>query len=149
VEIYNPATDSWSAGTSLLTAQSGDVGALISGNIVISGGAGQNADTGDTESFSLSGDKWTALKADTNVRNNPCGGAVGTTLYVAGGVNRTGNAFTVTESFNPSKNIWTTLSPLPQATVGAASSVSGGQLFCFGGSNVAGTALNNTQIYQP
>jgi N-acetylneuraminic acid mutarotase len=97
----------------------------------------------------LSTNKWTALRPDTKVRNNPCGGAVGTTLYVAGGVNRTGNALTVNESFNPSKDIWTMLLPLPQATVGAASSVSGGQLFCFGGSNVAGTVLNNAQIYQP
>jgi uncharacterized repeat protein (TIGR03803 family) len=150
VDIYNPASDSWTVGTSLLTPQSGDVGGLISGSIVISGGAGESVDSGDTESFSLSANKWTALKPDTNVRNNPCGGAIGAALYVAGGANRAGNAFNINESFTPSKNSWITLAPLPQATVDPASAVSGGELFCFGGwATFQGTVLNNTQIYQP
>lgn len=150
VDVYDPATDTWKSGSPLLTPQSGDVGGLISGRIVISGGAGQSVDTGDTESFNASGNTWTAVKADPNVRNNPCGGAVGTTLYVAGGANRTGNGLSVNESFSPSKNSWTTFSPLPQATIDPASAVSGGLLYCFGGeASTAGIPINEVQIYQP
>jgi uncharacterized repeat protein (TIGR03803 family) len=150
VEAYNPATDTWSTESSLLVAQSGGVAGLVGGNIVISGGAGESADTGDTESYSVSGNAWTSLKADATVRNNPCGGVVGAALYAAGGANRAGNSFTVNEAFTPSKNAWTTLAPLAQATTDAASAVSGGELFCFGGfTSLGGTTLNNVQIYQP
>ena len=150
VDVYNPASDTWAVGTSLLTAQSGDVGGLISGDIVISGGAGQSVDTGDTESFSVSGNTWTALKADPDLRNNACGGVIGTTLYVAGGADRSVPVLTINEAFSPSKNLWTTLSPLPHATVDAASAVSGGQLYCFAGEkDTSGTVINNVQIYQP
>ncbi len=150
LEAYNPATDSWSTEASLLTAESGAAAGLVGSSIVMSGGAGQSADTGDTESYSVSGNAWSALKADATVRNNACGGVVGAALYVAGGANRGGNAFTVNEAFTPAKNAWTTLAPLPQATADPASVVSGGQLFCFGGFNaLGGTTLNNVQIYQP
>jgi N-acetylneuraminic acid mutarotase len=150
VEAYNPATDTWSTESSVLVAQSGEVGGVVAGNIVISGGAGESTDTGDTESYSVSGNAWTSLKADATVRNNPCGGVVGAALYVAGGANRAGSSFTVNESFAPSKDAWTTLSPLPQASTDPASAVSGGQLFCFGGfTGLGGATLNNVQVYQP
>ena len=150
LEAYNPATDTWSTEDSLLTAESGAAAGLVAGNIVMSGGAGQSADTGDTESYSVSGNAWTSRKADATVRNNACGGVVGAALYVAGGANRGGNAFTVNEAFSPAKNAWTTLAPLLQATADPASAVSGGRLFCFGGFNALGGAtLDNVQIYQP
>jgi uncharacterized repeat protein (TIGR03803 family) len=150
VEAYNPANDTWISEASLLVAQSGDVGGLIGTQIVISGGAGQSTDTGDTESYSARNNSWTSLALDTTLRNNPCGGAISGSLYVAGGADRTGPALKVVRAFMPSTDSWTTLSSIPQATVAPASAVYNGQLFCFGGwTAFQGTILNNLQIYQP
>jgi len=151
LEVYDPATDTWTSEASLLVAQSGNTAGLIGSNIVISGGAGQSVDTGDTESYSVSKNSWTTLKPDSTLRNNPCGGVIGTSLYVAGGENRaTPPASNVLEAFAPSSKTWTTLSSIPQGTVDAGSAVVNGQLFCFGGwAAFQGTVLNNVQIYQP
>lgn len=151
VEAYNPATDTWTSEASLLVAQSGDAAGLIGSTIVISGGAGQSTDTGDTESYSVTKNSWTSRTADSTLRNNPCGGSIGTSLYVAGGEDRTTPpALNVLRAFAPSSNTWTTLSSIPQGTVDPASAVFNEQLYCFGGwTAFEGTVLNNVQIYQP
>jgi len=91
---------------------------------------------------------WTSLTADPTARTGPCGGAIGTSMYVAGGYST--GTITLTESFKLSTGKWTTLAAMPQATLLPASAVYKKQLYCIGGiTTFEGTLLGNVQIYQP
>jgi N-acetylneuraminic acid mutarotase len=94
---------------------------------------------------------WVPLKADHTPRNGACSGAIGTQLYIAGGIHDTWPVLRLTESFNLSQEGWRKLAPMPHATaVGNGSAVYEGRLYCFGGHETGyGNVLSNVQIYQP
>jgi N-acetylneuraminic acid mutarotase len=148
VESYDPATDTWTEETPLLSGQSNLIGGLIGSWIVVADGFTDHGDTGDIEGLNPLTNAWRNGTPDPALRDWACGGTIGAELYVAGGYY--GPALTVTDSFNAVSNTWTRLADIPQTTLGAGSSVYRGKLYCFGGSSTDGGALlNNVQIYQP
>jgi hypothetical protein len=102
----------------------------------------------DTEGYNTGTNTWTSLTADPTTRTGVCGGAIGTSMFVAGGYSV--GTVTLTESFKLSKNEWSTLTAMPQATLVPASAVYKKQLYCMDGiTTFEGTILGNMQIYQP
>jgi len=150
VDLYDPATDTWTEEAPLLIGRSCPTVGRIGTWIVAADGDTSNGINGDSEGYSPVTNTWTTATPDLTPRDAACGGSIGSQLYVAGGYQGGYTFLTVTESFDGSNNAWTTLASMPQGTMWAASAVYNGQLYCFGGAaGWDGTVLNNVQIYQP
>ncbi len=121
VESYNPATNTWTEESPLLLGKwapsAGVFGTKLTGyTIAAADGAAQCCPsdfTGDNESYNVSTNAWTALKADPTPRAFACSASVGSKLYVAGGADTQGPALSTTESYQLSKNAWKTLAQDP------------------------------------
>jgi len=156
VESYTPATNTWQEESPMLTAKTntsaGLFGSKTGGYTIVDGdGYSLSGETGDNEAYDVLTNTWSALSSDPTPRDASCSGAIGSSLYVAGGRGSNGVAIGTNESFKLSKNKWSTLAAMPQATAFGGSAVYKGQLYCFGGSVdvYGGTIVNNVQIYQP
>lgn len=149
VQSYNPATDTWTEETPLLSPKNGGAAAAIGKTTIVASGGYINSEgsaTGDTEAYDVATKTWSELTPDATPRNAQCFGAVGANLYVAGGSPPTD----VNESFKLSKDKWTLLSAMPQVTTFPGSVAYKGKLYCIGGeTGWLGTMLDNVQIYQP
>jgi hypothetical protein len=152
VESYNPATNTWRKENPLRVGKwAPSAGLFGCYTIVAPDGAAQCCPsnfTGDNESYNISTNTWTSLKADPTARGFACFGSISSILYVAGGTDTQGPALSVTESYQ--LNVWKTLAPIPQATIAPGSAVYNGRLYCFGGWTAwNGSILGSVQIYQP
>ncbi|MGO8985384.1 MAG: Kelch repeat-containing protein [Terriglobales bacterium] len=154
VESYNTTTDTWTEEAPELVAKEQFTAGLIGNTLVgftivaTDGISANNVAMADNEGYNTGTNAWTSLTADPTARTGACGGAIGPSLYVAGGYST--GTITLTESFKLSKNTWKTLADMPQATLLPGSAVYKGQLYCIGGiTTFEGTLLGNVQIYQP
>ena len=167
VQIYDPATDSWSLGA----AMPRDVGsvstAVIDGLIYAAGGivtAGFTVE--DTAVYDPALDSWTVLTDMPEKRNHAASGTDGTKFYVFGGRvggNFVTNGFEETQVYDPATDSWesssevgSTLAPLPEARGGMGTAIfSRGEFYVFGGETltdpdaVDGRVYDRVDVYNP
>jgi N-acetylneuraminic acid mutarotase len=151
VEGYNPKTDTWQPGASMLSPEDSASGALIGTTIFVTNGSDNYVD-GHNQGYSAATNRWALLNSDPTLRQSACGGSIGGRLYSAGGWAVVNNeALTLTESFTLSTNAWKTLAPMPQGMMGLGRSVVyKGRLYCFGGVySAGGNVVGTVEIYQP
>jgi hypothetical protein len=85
-EIYNPATNSWTAGAPLPTARSGVAYAVYRNSIIVAGGECRDKRTfAENEAYDLKTGRWLTLAPLPASRHAFRGVAVGQNLYFAGG----------------------------------------------------------------
>ena len=94
---------------------------------------------------------WATGKAIPTAVYGAASGAVGTKIYVIGGLATQGAApVGNTQIYTTTTNTWTTGTAIPTPVVGAASAIVSGQLYVIGGYEGASqTATNLVQIYNP
>ncbi len=151
VEGYNPKTNTWQPGASMLSPEDSASGALIGTTILVTNGSDGYVD-GNNQAYSVATNTWTLLNSDPTLRQNTCAGAIGGRLYSAGGWDDVDSAaLTLTESLTLSNDVWETLTPMPKGTMGLGRSVVyNGQLYCFGGEySTSGHPVSTVEIYQP
>ena len=114
LEVYDIATDTWSALTSMPTAR-GDITAVAShgGKIYVAGGWNAGIACGgvcdDLEVYDIASDTWSTLTDMPTARSNAAGEVAGNNLFVIGG--STGGNTGVNEVYNISKGTWSTATP--------------------------------------
>ena len=90
-EIYNPATNSWTAGAPLPIARSGVAYALYRNLIVVAGGECRDKKTfAENEAYDLKTGRWVTLAPLPTARHAFRSVAVGRNLYFAGGASNCG-----------------------------------------------------------
>ncbi|MPZ78072.1 MAG: hypothetical protein GEU77_16300 [Deltaproteobacteria bacterium] len=90
-EIYNTATNSWTAGAPLPTARSGVAYALYQNFIVVAGGECRDKKTfAENEAYDLKSGRWVTFEALPTSRHAFRGVTVGKSLYFAGGASNCG-----------------------------------------------------------
>lgn len=140
MEVYDPATNTWSAANSMPTARMGLVAVAYNGKLYAIGGRTDGSSTsavGTVEEYDPGTGFWTARTAMPTPRYFAAGAAttspLGTVIVVAGGEALTSVLDTV-EAFNPVSRAWGTLAPLPtprgQLAMAAATN---GRLYAVGG----------------
>lgn len=139
MEIYDPATNTWTSGPSMPTPRMALVAAVANGKIYAIGGRTDGFSTSavaTVEEFNPATNLWTT-RFPMNVPRYFSGGAtlptaLGDHIVVAGGESLT-NVLDTVEEYNPVANAWVTRNPLPVPRGQLALAESGGHLFAVGG----------------
>jgi len=152
--IYDPVTDSWTAGASSLIARGLSATAVIDGKLYIAGGtAAQYVNFADLEIYDSVTNTWSMGASLPDLRTSAAGVALNGKFYVLGGyVGPSAFNQIITadvQIYDPVLNTWSTGTPLPAPRAGMVVGILSGKL-CV----ASGTAADNTRdpsvlIYDP
>lgn len=146
VDVYDPATDSWSSLPPMPTARGGAGAAVIGSRLYVVGGLaddGSSLTTVESIDLAAPGSGWRTEPALTTPRDNMAVGASGTTLVVAGGRTRLASGTTVdgtlasTEVLPAGAAAWQSRSPMPTGRRSVTAQVVAGTLYVIGGEATA------------
>jgi N-acetylneuraminic acid mutarotase len=147
VDVYNPATDSWSQAAPLPEPR-GHISSstfTLSNQIVVVGGTvngGSNGNpTGAVTAYDPASNIWIDLPTLPAARKSPVAGAIGAEIVVATG-NSGGSQPTPTTWAGQLANTWTEGARLPVALGDVAGGIIGDQLYLVGAGNSATLAYN-------
>ena len=158
VQVYDPATDSWTLGSSMPWDAGGCVAAVVDGLIYVGGGVAPSGGTvGNFASYDPVLDSWTTLPVLPMAVHLAAAGSDGQRFLVMGG--RTGSlgpqaGVDEVQAFDPSTGTWASsssgaLAPLPLPTSATGPAIFwDGELYVFGGAD-ASSALTEVQVYDP
>ncbi len=155
VEVYSSATNTWSAGPSLVKGRF-HASAVVapSGRIYVMGGQGPNQIYASVESYTPGDSAW-ALEpfVMTNARHR-FGAGLGSDgqIHAFGGMNEFDDQLATNEAAAPGSG-WNTRSDLPLTQMFFATAAFRGRIYAFGGEQLAsnGTeyAMNAVTVYDP
>ncbi len=148
VDAYNPATNTWSAKTSLPGYHTSAASGVINGILYLAGGTNNSTFINTVRAFDPVANTWTAKTSTLSLRSQAAGGVLNGLLYVAGGYNSGGSLGTL-EAYDPAGNTWSTKAAMPTARSGLAMGVVNGILYAVGGVNAANLPINTVEAYNP
>ncbi|HEV2348981.1 MAG TPA: kelch repeat-containing protein [Terriglobia bacterium] len=153
-EAYNPATNMWTTLAPMPTPRLATTTVVVNGIIyVVGGNEGCYAPSTVVEAYDPSTNLWTE-KAPFPASPNGAGvteasiGVINGILYVAGGTDTIGPAFSTLYAYDPAANTWSSKSPMPEARTAAAAAVVNGSMYVVGGNGPNGLATA-TFVYDP
>jgi N-acetylneuraminic acid mutarotase len=155
VDIYDPATNSWTMGAPMPFPNYTLTAAALGGTVYVAGGyshiQGFQQPLAAVHAYDVAADSWTARAALPTPRGQAGAAVVGGTLYVAGGYCHTcGGNRSVVEAFDPTTNVWTSRASLPFSPWGIVLGELNGFLYGAGGSLTSGdTPTGRLAIYAP
>ncbi len=158
MQIYNPTTNTWSAGPSMPTASYDAASAVINGKLYVVGGdigCPPCTNVPTLEIYDPVASTWTTGAPMPNALIGARGAAVGGKLYVVGGAY--GSWPTPTSSFasnvsiyDPISNTWTqSASSIPVPVWGSSAVVMDGLVYVIGGIGTSQTSVTAVQVYNP
>jgi hypothetical protein len=167
VQIYNPATNSWSLGASMPWACGSVNTAYINGKVYAAGGIVGNVTVNTAAVYDPAANTWTPIASMPIGRNHAAAGTDGQKFYIFGG--RTGpNATTVgfddVQIYDPASNTWqwsgqagSNIPLLPQKRGGMGKAafyngefyVMGGETTNSGTGQTANNVYNRVDVYNP
>jgi N-acetylneuraminic acid mutarotase len=149
-EVYDPATNSWSAKQSMPTARNHAAAGFVNGKIYVIGGRigaafiTRASNTDIVEVYDVATDQWGDLKAPMPTpRSASAWGVHKGLIYVAGGEQRTSQfqrTFRAVEAYNPANNRWTQLPPMEFPRHGLAGDIINGKFHLVSGDAASGGA---------
>ena len=158
VWIYDPASDTWTAGPAMPSNRYGAAVGVINGKIYVAGGLDYDGDYTSTSVIAydpIAGTWVPKANMPSGVRF-AAAGVIDGKLYVAGGdqtTPSTGQMITALQVYDPATDTWTTKAPVPITTELSASGLINGKLYVVGGAcswgSCAGTEYPAVQVYDP
>lgn len=156
MEVYDPASDTWSAATPMPTARMGLTLSTYNGRLYAIGGRTDgysNSATGAVEIYNPATNLWTSGTSMTTPRYHAAAAVtasfMGDLIMVAGGESAD-TVLTTVEGYRPAANAWIGLAPLPAARGRLALAGIPGQLFAVGGHAGAVTQwVGTVDAYDP
>lgn len=156
LEIYDPATDTWTTGNPMPTARMGLVAAVANGKIYAIGGRTDGFSTsavGTVEQLDPATGLWTSKNPMPIARYFAAGATLPTPLgdqiVVAGGASADQLLSTV-GLYNPLTNAWSSLNAMPTARSQLALAESAGRLYAVGGyAGLASQWVGTVEEYDP
>ena len=142
VEVYNPATDTWSFARSLPFAVNHNAAAVAAGRLY-SFGAG----AGETFIYDANGNSWSARASSHFVHARTAAvGVINDKIYVAGGTGTPSER--ELEVYDPVANTWTVRAPMSVARNHCAGGAINGKFYVVGG-RPGDFSLNALEVYDP
>jgi N-acetylneuraminic acid mutarotase len=135
-EVYDPATDSWSAAAPMSVARNHIAGAVLDGKIYVFGGRDEQTMLLDAgEVYDPTTDSWSPIAALPTGRSGIGAAEVDGRIIVFGG--EVGGAewrtFAEAEAYDPATDTWTAMAPMPTARHGLGVAAIGKEVFTISG----------------
>ena len=144
LEIYDPATNTWTTGANMPTARSSASTGVINDKLyVIGGGNGNNNPLSTLEIYDPATNTWTTGTNSQTTHSYSVAGVINSKLYVVGGSLDFSTPNKMLEIYDPTTNKWTTGTSIPEDA--AMGGVINGKLYVMGGC----CDWNKLQIYDP
>ncbi len=147
LEIYDPATNTWTTGASSPAPLAGSGSAVLDGKLYSVGGCTTACGSTSVTVYDPSANSWsTAANYPDSVAWESCG-AISGLLYCSGGTNSAGELKSA-YVYDPAANSWSALPDMPKTQWASASTAANGLLLVSSG--VSGGALTNAgYAYDP
>jgi len=154
LQIYDPATDSWTAGPSSLIARGLSATAVISGKLYIAGGTASGySNFADLEIYDSIANTWSVGASLSSQRTSAGGAALNGKFYVFGGyIGPSAFNQQITASvqiYDPVLNTWSLGTPMPAPRAGMAVGILNGKAYMIGGVDSNNSNLSSVSIYDP
>jgi N-acetylneuraminic acid mutarotase len=150
VEIYDPASNSWSSGQPAPMLFSSATSCTANGDIhVFDGTTGANSTLQSSALiFHPGSNAWStgSPTQQAKVAGSNCVSAGGN-FYILGGTSSEGSAANSVRRYDPVGNTWTSPTRLPSSRYWSAAAAVGNELFIFGGVGGNGAILGSTEIF--
>ena len=151
VEIYDPASNSWTSGADMPTPRVAMGVAALNGSIYTVGGITSgfgvlNLDL--VERYDPGQDSWTTAASMPTARFGLALSAVDGTLYATGGSADFSIAFPTLEIYDPNSGSWSVGADMSQARVLHSSVSLDGQVYVFGGTVIDGEEENESLLVE-
>lgn len=152
LEVYNPATDTWTVKTPMPTPRSGMGAAAIDGKLYVVGGASSGFNFNRLEVYDPVTDTWATKTGMPGQRTGVGAAAIDGKLYVVGGL--AGFDFTITDKlqvYDPATDTWQTKTPMPTPRAILGVGVINGKLHVVGGNGFTclDTVCDTHEVYDP
>jgi N-acetylneuraminic acid mutarotase len=148
VEVYDPATNSWSTVAPLPTAQYAHAVTAVNNKLYVMGGNSLSSGYLNTcYVFDPSANSWSTCAPMTYARSHAGAGVVNGKIYVVGGYNGSTLDLNYVEEYNPITNTWSIVAPLGTARGGPGVVGVGNYLYVCGGG--WSTYLRSCEKYDP
>lgn len=166
VQIYNPATNTWSLGAAMPWKGGSVSTAVVNGKIYAAGGIidskpGAHAGTGSTTQvarYDPATNKWTMLAPMPVGVNHAAATTNGSRIFIFGGrtgANVLGNGINTAQRYDIATNTWissntsTLIKPLPLTRGGMGKAVfHNGEVYVFGGETLNGSGATSQRVYR-
>lgn len=153
LEIYDPATNSWSYGPPMPSPRAYMAAAEVNGTMYVIGGNTDSETVSDVLAFNPAVGVWQYKAPMPTGRSGHTAAVIGGKIYVIGGVGSTGILQTVAV-YDVATDTWTEAAPMPEPRDGPAVATLEGNIYVVGGCNTscgysATGMLASTIVYDP
>ena len=147
VEVYDPATDTWSQMGDMPASRGAGSGSVVDGKIYFFGGYGGKQ---RVDEYDPSTDTWTQKSEMPTARVGLSTSVLDGKIYLIGGFGHSGyRGVTTVDVYDPVTDTWTTVPDMPTGRFGAYTSVVDGKIYVFGGlANWPASAYGTVEEYQ-
>jgi len=153
VEMYDPATDTWTKKKSMPTARYGLATSVVDGKIYAIGGSTQYGEIGSpvatVEEYDPVTDTWTQKADMITPRYYLAAAATKGQIYAIGGYEITNNPISTVELYIPARDIWMEVMNMPTPRRGLSAIEVNGRIYAIGGYTLADEALAIVEEYTP
>ena len=147
LDVYDPATDTWTGLAGSSAAHSAPAGGVINGKLYVAGGSDGVDLVAGVEAYNPSTNAWTALASMPSPVYAAASAVIDGKLYAFGGNNNPSPVATV-QVYDPIKNTWSVTTPsLPAAINFAQADLLYGVAFVVGGSNSGYQTVGTNDLY--
>lgn len=152
---YDPGADSWTQLADMPTERATEhMAAHHDGNLYVAGGRqgnspGSGPRLADLEIYDISSDSWSSGASMPEARSDATLLNQGSTLYVFGGFDSSGNVTDGTFIYDIPSDSWMSGSPMPEPRANPAGGSCGNKLHVIGGHNPSGTIQDSHFVYDP
>jgi len=139
LEVYDPATDTWTRRADMMTPRAGAAAVTVDGKIYVIGGVFgnlHNAPLSIVEVYDPITDTWTRKANMPTARMFLSASVVGGRIYAIGGGVWGGAIYSTVEVYDPATDTWTSESDMPTARNSHASCAVSVKIYAIGGSKM-------------
>jgi N-acetylneuraminic acid mutarotase len=146
VDMYDPATNTWTPKASMSTARFMHYSAVVNGIIYVFG----SHNDGTVEAYDPATDSWTKKSNMSSVRGAHRAVAVNGKIYVIGGsMPPNYPALKIVEEYDPATDTWTRKADMPIGKWSVATSVVDGIIYVIGGQSAGHSWSSTVYAYNP
>ncbi|MFC1508902.1 kelch repeat-containing protein [Candidatus Omnitrophota bacterium] len=143
VEEYDPATDTWTSKSSMLTGRRYATASVINGKIYVMGGAEGESPVASVEEYDPATDTWTEKGDMLTPLFIVSSSVVNGKIYTISGCDKSWNVKTNVDEYDPATNTWIKRTNISAGRAGHTCAAMNGKIYVFGG-----TSFPNTWDFQ-